>query len=108
MECHGVDEAIAANRYEGFVNTLNQCYECHEDIHQKQFDDTTTGFTDCARCHNYDGWTITDFDHDNTAFKLEGAHITVDCAGCHKPMDAEGEIITQYKFNSFECIDCHQ
>jgi hypothetical protein len=109
MDCHGVDEATATNRYEGFVNTPNQCAECHaeDNTHADQF--VQNDITDCARCHGNDAWEIVDFNHDNTAFKLEGAHETVACAECHKPYEAiEGQIIIQYKFNSFECIDCHQ
>ncbi|MFK7937445.1 MAG: cytochrome c3 family protein [Saprospiraceae bacterium] len=107
MDCHGVEEATAENRYAGFVDTPNACAECHDDTHDGQF--VVEEVNDCARCHGFDNWEINDFNHDNTAFILEGAHVEVDCAGCHQPMTAsDGSTIIQYKFNSFECIDCHQ
>ena len=107
MDCHGTDEAEGLNPYEGFANSPKECAECHENVHDNQFEQN--GVTDCARCHSFENWTMEDFDHDNTAFKLDGAHATVACEACHKPMEAEdGKMITQYKFNSFECIDCHQ
>ena len=92
---------------EGFVDTPNECATCHENVHEDQF--VQNGITDCARCHGFEGWGVEDFNHDNTAFKLEGAHTNVACEACHKPYEAEdGQVIVQYKFNSFQCIDCHQ
>ncbi len=106
MECHIADEG-AENPYEGFLFTPQECAECHENVHGDQF--VENGITDCARCHGFDDWTMNDFNHDNTEFPLEGAHASVACEACHQPMETEdGQIITQYKFNSFECIDCHQ
>lgn len=107
MDCHGVEETEEVNRYDGFLNSPRECAECHENTHDDQFE--IDGITDCGRCHNFDEWTIEDFDHDQTEFPLEGAHVEVACEACHQPMETEeGNIITQYKFKSFECIDCHQ
>ncbi len=106
MDCHGVDEASAANRYEGFANTPTECADCHDNVHDQQFEQN--GITDCARCHGFESWGVENFNHDNTAFKLDGAHAEVACEACHKPTVSEGRTIIQYKFNSFECIDCHQ
>lgn len=105
MECHTVQEG-SQNRYKGFVDTPSDCASCHEDFHEGQFEEN--GVTDCARCHGFDNWEAEDFDHDLTNFKLEGAHQTVACEACHKPIESDGKIITQYKFESFECIDCHK
>ena len=66
------------------------------------------GITDCIRCHGFENWGIADFNHDNTAFKLEGKHAEIACIECHKETKVEGKIFTQYKFDSFECIDCHK
>ena len=107
MECHGVDEASATNRYEGFVDTPNECAACHDNVHEDQF--VENGITDCARCHGFESWGVENFNHDNTAFQLDGAHASVACDACHKPYETnDGRIIVQYKFNSFQCIDCHQ
>ena len=107
MECHGVDEATGEHQYAGFVDTPAECAACHEDVHNNQF--VENGTTDCSRCHGFADWTVADFDHDNTDFKLEGAHASVDCKECHLPYPADdGRTIIQYKFNSFECVDCHR
>ena len=105
MDCHTTEEGTA-NKYEGFVDTPSECASCHDNVHDQQF--AVNGVTDCARCHGFDDWQANDFDHDKTAFKLEGAHREVTCAAYHKPIESNGATIIQYKFNSFECIDCHQ
>ena len=107
MDCHGAEWADLPADVIGFTTLTNECAVCHENVHDTQFEEN--GVTDCARCHGYDSWGMDDFNHDNTAFPLEGAHAEVACDDCHKPMEAaNGEIIIQYKFKSFECIDCHQ
>ena len=106
MDCHGIEEAAAENKYAGFVDTPNDCASCHENVHEDQF--VENGITDCARCHGFEGWGVEDFNHDNTAFKLEGRHAEIACDECHKPLEENGKIITQYKFDSFECIVCHK
>lgn len=106
MDCHTAKDPTE-NRYAAFANPPQECAECHENVHDDQF--AENGTTDCARCHSFNDWTMDDFDHDNTAFPLDGAHASVACEGCHKPMETEhGETIIQYKFNSFKCVDCHQ
>jgi len=105
MECHTADVANGENQWAGFVDTPMECASCHENVHDTQFE--VEGVTDCARCHGVNNWEMDDFNHDNTAFPLEGKHVEVACDQCHKPIEANGEIITQYKFKSFECVVCH-
>ena len=81
------------------------CVDCHEDIHKGQF--IVDGLNDCARCHDAETWFPTLFDHDNTAFALDGRHAEVECAACHKPTEEEGESFVEYKIPNFECVDCH-
>ena len=106
MDCHGAEEAQLENRYEGFNDVSSDCATCHENVHEDQFE--VDGVTDCARCHGFIDWGSEYFDHDKTAFKLEGAHERVACEACHKPMEVGDKTIIQYKFKSFECVDCHQ
>lgn len=106
MECHGVEEAIAQHKYEGFKDIPGDCASCHDNVHEEQF--AIEGVTDCVRCHGFNDWSSEDFNHDLTNFKLEGAHQNVACQDCHKPIESNGKTITQYKFKSFECVDCHQ
>lgn len=105
MACHGVDESHP-NPYEGFVALSMVCTACHDNVHDQQF--AQNGITDCTRCHSFENWEITGFNHDNTAFKLVGKHAEIACEACHKPIEENGEIFTKYKFESFECVVCHQ
>jgi len=89
-----------------FTGLTSHCTTCHNDLHQKQFDNN--GVTDCLRCHN----TVTfnpasNFDHNTTLFKLDGKHINVACTKCHKVETLNGQTFTQYKIKKFKCEDCH-
>ncbi len=86
----------------GYKGTPTDCYSCHKD----QFDATTdpnhitSGFpTDCVQCHTQNAWKPATFDHNNTAFPLEGAHITLDCNSCHS---------TGFKGTPTDCFLCHK
>ena len=37
------------------------------------------GITDCKRCHGFENWDRSNFNHDNARFKLDGAHQKLDC-----------------------------
>lgn len=58
---------------------------------------------DCSDCHNPSGWKIDRntiiFEHSNTDFDLEGAHIQTDCMACHESLI----------FNEApnQCASCH-
>ena len=64
--------------------------------------------TDCKRCHGFEKWDRSNFNHDNTRFKLEGAHVTVDCNKCHQPEVKDGISTILYKNNKLACTDCHK
>ena len=102
-ECHVPD---ASFKYGKFTDKGTTCISCHEDGHDRQFE--VEGQTDCARCHDFMAWKIPDFNHDNTAFKLDGKHVTVACAECHKAELRNGKQVVIYKIKRFECIDCHK
>lgn len=104
--CHQPDDAGPPGSAIGFAGLATACRSCHETVHGGQFEQE--GAADCARCHGFEHWGISNFNHDNTAFKLEGRHAEIGCGACHKPVEMNGEIITQYQFESFECVDCHQ
>jgi hypothetical protein len=55
---------------------------------------------ECLDCHNNNSWEPADFDHSNTQFTLNGAHIGVSCAGCHF-----GNYTIQL---SAACFSCHE
>jgi hypothetical protein len=108
LTCHKPEESntVELNRYVSFVGLSSTCTSCHENVHEDQFEEK--GVTDCKRCHGFDNWGISNFNHNNTAFKLEGRHAEIACAACHKPTTIDGTTFTQYKFDSFQCVDCHQ
>lgn len=101
--CHVPD---VEHKYGKFADLSMDCASCHEDKHEGQFE--VKGVTGCTRCHGFESWDASNFNHNNTAFKLEGKHAEVACAECHKKKIAGGKIFVQYKFQSFECVVCHQ
>ena len=73
-----------------------ECGSCH------QQDDAHNGElgTDCALCHSTAKWKPSTFDHNNSIFKLTGAHLNVDCAQCHQG--------GSFKGTPTECYACHK
>lgn len=108
MACHGKkdDTGRLPSRYQKFTGLATACTACHKNVHDRQFE--KDGVTDCLRCHAFKNWEAVKFDHSKTAFKLEGKHATVACAGCHKEIIKNSEPIIEYKIKKYKCIDCHQ
>ncbi len=86
-----------------YTSTPTACYSCH----QADFNGTTSpahvasGFpTDCSVCHTTSAWKPSSFNHNNTAFPLTGAHITVACAQCH--------VNNNYTTLPTDCYGCHK
>ena len=104
-ECHyGRNEK--GLRAQQFGGISHECSSCHKDSHAGQF--KVNGKTDCSKCHGFDKWENSRFDHNTSRFKLDGAHATVKCEECHKPvMNEKGKYI-QYKFNDIACATCHK
>ena len=88
-----------------FSQLSSGCINCHQDVHNRQFEET--GGTDCLKCHGYADWTASRFDHDQTAFKLEGKHESVACNKCHIPVVEAGITYTEYKLKDYSCESCH-
>jgi hypothetical protein len=82
-----------------------RCLDCHNDIHNKQFDTSETA--SCTRCHGYDRWKPVQFDHSKTRFKLDGSHKDVACAKCHKEKSDGMVRYIQYKIDDIRCSSCH-
>jgi hypothetical protein len=102
--CHFPDDNGATSQI--FQGLAQNCIECHDNVHGDQF--AIDGVTDCIRCHDTFSWFPNEFDHNLTAFPLDGAHAEVDCKTCHIPELVNGKLITNFKIENFECIDCHQ
>jgi hypothetical protein len=89
-----------------FVNLDTNCASCHDNIHDNSF--AIEGVTDCNRCHVTESWFPKKFDHNSTAFPLEGRHKEIECSACHQVGNEAGETAVVYKLNKLTCIDCHQ
>jgi hypothetical protein len=90
ISCH-----IGVRNLAGFKNAPNDCAGCHkkDNPHPANFG------TDCARCHNTEGWATEIFDHNLSAFKLTGKHLQVKCAQCH--------INKEFRGTPTDCVSCH-
>jgi len=80
----------------------SRCYGCHEreDVHKLTYGER------CELCHNSRTWKSWDFDHSKTSFRLDGAHVKVECKACHRvPMAPQP---TSGPRRARTCIECHQ
>jgi hypothetical protein len=102
--CHYPKDAEGKTR-QVFTGLPMNCSNCHADNHQQQFE--KDGVTQCAECHNTENWKATGFDHNNTAFKLDGQHSKVPCTTCHTPQQNGSEVYILYKIKEFKCESCH-
>lgn len=103
-ECHyRKDEQ--GRRQQEFKNKSKECSECHTDSHVGQF--AVNGKTDCTRCHGFDRWANSKYDHNTSRFKIDGKHVGVKCEECHKPVMNEKGRYIEYKFDNIDCKRCH-
>ncbi|MCB0305038.1 MAG: hypothetical protein KDI38_14815 [Calditrichaeota bacterium] len=85
-----------------FVAIPTDCFSCHEGDYNGVSDPNhvANNFSqDCTECHNTAAWSPAVFDHNNTAFPLTGAHVSVNCLDCHGG---------GYSGTPAECFACHQ
>lgn len=94
----GLEESV-------FRSLNSDCETCHKDIHYGQF--AKGKITDCQRCHGFENWTTTTFDHNRTSFHLTGAHEKLGCVKCHKVVTVNGNTFVKYKLENFKCESCH-
>lgn len=103
--CHFIKDATG-NTSQNFSEVSTACSSCHTDIHYRQFEQE--GITNCTRCHEFENWKATRFDHNTARFILDGKHINVACNKCHKTV-RDGELTyIQYILNDFKCESCHR
>lgn len=102
--CH-LQNATNATSQQKFSGLSTKCSGCHEDKHYKQFE--KNGITSCTDCHDTDNWKAAKFDHNNAAFRLDGKHVNVPCAKCHKPQQEGSYFYVKYKLKIFTCESCH-
>jgi hypothetical protein len=89
-QCHANARVLA-----DFQSTPTDCFSCHQkdDQHSGQFG------TDCGACHQPGNWADATFDHNRSAFKLEGKHANVKCEQCHQN--------GVFKGTPTDCYSCH-
>jgi hypothetical protein len=90
-KCH-----FTARRLSDFAATQKECYSCHQkdEPHQGRLG------PNCADCHTEAGWTPAKFDHNLSAFKLEGGHQEISCESCH--------IDEVFQGTPADCYSCHE
>jgi hypothetical protein len=102
--CH-LANVVNGNKQPKFSGLSMNCSGCHEDKHFKQFE--KNGVSTCTECHDTENWKASKFDHNKTEFKLDGKHINVPCAKCHKPQQEGSSFYVKYKLKVFTCESCH-
>ncbi|MCR4417090.1 MAG: cytochrome C [Ignavibacteria bacterium] len=86
-----------------FKSLKSDCLDCHKDFHNKQY---ASG--ECVNCHRFDNWKPGLFNHNETAFKLTGAHERVECIKCHPKVEMDnGDNFILFKIRRIRCSDCH-
>lgn len=81
------------------------CTDCHADYHKGQFAEKGVS-PSCSKCHSVKGFTISNFtieQHNQSAFKLRGAHMATPCNECHKKSEN-----WSFKGIGKVCTDCHK
>ncbi len=95
--CHVAGDSGGPVRWRGVER---ECAACHASPHEEE-----ESFLSCAECHGSEEWSVRSFDHDGTAFPLEGAHGSVGCGECHW---AEDEPRVPLRGLALDCAGCHQ
>ncbi|MBI5646579.1 MAG: hypothetical protein HY962_06575 [Ignavibacteriae bacterium] len=83
--------------------TYTGCYTCHSTSFQqtKTPDHVAGQFShDCLKCHTQISYKPSTFNHNSTAFPLQGGHVAVPCQQCH----VNGNYTLKYQ----DCWQCHQ
>lgn len=107
FKCHNkelmIDNEIKKKK-ESYLGLSSECSSCHEDAHQK-----TLG-NNCSSCHDSKKFKPASlFNHDNSKFRLSGAHSTTDCEKCHIIEFKSGKKFQKFKGLVFEnCSNCHK
>jgi hypothetical protein len=110
-DCHKVGFGGRTDKILPFHFEDRSCTACHRDPHKGEFGNqmarrrTDGSALGCEACHNIQSWgEISGFDHSKTNYPLLGAHRTVACADCHKPVTSSG---SRFKGTPAQCEACH-
>lgn len=103
-DCHFVKDA-QGKEVQRFSKLGTECIVCHKDNHYGQFE--VKGVSECLRCHGFEDWKASRFNHQLTRFPLEGKHSEISCDKCHKKVQREDVVYVQYKMEDIKCAACH-
>ncbi len=103
--CHFPVDPVRQTLDFSFRSLSTECRNCHEDPHNGQFD--AGNGIHCEKCHQTAEWKISNFDHNSTAFPLEGAHARLKCSACHPSVSGATRSFILYKTKKTQCADCH-
>jgi Cytochrome c7 and related cytochrome c len=95
---HAVAPCEACHQDTSFKDVERDCISCHkdDDDHQQRLG------SECASCHNPNGWDLWQFEHNiKSSFQFDGKHEALACLACHdEPVKG--------KINIGEsCANCH-
>jgi hypothetical protein len=94
---HAIVPCEECHRTTTFKDAPRACASCHKDSHHEG-----RLTSNCARCHNPNGWVRWRFDHNaQTRYPLDGAHQGLNCHACHT-VKAVAKISL-----SKTCVSCH-
>jgi hypothetical protein len=85
---------------------FDRCDRCHASYHKDSLASVASAST-CESCHSVSGFDPSTFDeklHAQARFVLDGSHLAVPCAGCHK---REPPKPTPLAVGVKRCGDCH-
>ncbi len=104
--CHLPVKTGPMTGYAQFKWDVLQCNSCHSDIHREQFTRRDKPKL-CETCHTTNSFNIHNFDHQSTAYPLDGEHINLKCEACHIMVkDKDGKFIRYFPI-AHKCEDCH-
>lgn len=96
---HATTPCEECHRTAAYKDTSLECSACHKKVDSHK---GTLG-PRCGDCHNPNGWSFWQFDHDRqTDFALTGKHVGLVCRACHKAKTDDKAIA------SSACISCHR
>ena len=101
-KCHGSGRSMDAVPF-------GACTDCHEDSHQGQLADRPDEGR-CDACHDLHGFTPSLYelaDHNDSRYKVTGAHRAVACTACHLKERIGGRETVRLDIAALDCESCH-
>jgi hypothetical protein len=99
LDAHaGLHGVLAADK-------AKQCSSCHSEHHGAAFK--------MVNARSFAAAGVADvavFDHQLVGWRMDGRHLEVECAKCHKDLDVASVVKDQHRYGglSRDCVTCHQ